>query len=83
MGVPVCMFVCVGYGHWLFFVLFVVLACTGKLIGSSMLSFHGSLSFMKICTTHYFLLGLSSRTFSLSYICLIKFKNSCPVSWRK
>lgn len=49
-------------------VLFVVLACTSKLIGSLKLSFHGSLSFMKICTTHYFLLDLSSRTFSLSFI---------------
>lgn len=73
MGVPVCVFVFVGYGQWLFFVLFVlVLACTGKLIGSLKLSFHGSLSSIKICTAHYFLLDLSSRN-SLSYICLTKF----------
>lgn len=56
MCVDACMLVCVGYRHWLFFVLFVVHDCTGELIGSLKLSLLESLSFMKMCTTHYFLL---------------------------
>lgn len=68
------MFAYVGCGHWVFFVPFVVHDCTGKPISSLKLSLHWSLSFMKICTTHYFLLD-SSRPFNLSCICLIKLKN--------
>lgn len=59
------------------FSLFLLLLMTaqGKLIGSLKLSLPGSLSIMKMCTTHYFPLDSSSRTFSLTYICLLKFKN--------
>lgn len=57
MCVAACMFA--GYRHWLFFVLFVVFHdCIGNLIGSLRLSLHGSLSFMNMCTTHYFLIHL-------------------------